>query len=137
LRVHRVLGAPDGARAELTGWATDPDGPVRSLLRGLHGWQAPEDVRAPQGTAFARWATVPRLGAEVTGTAVLVALASLTADPGAALLDEAVDGAWGGASDEVVDRVEVAGDTVTVRWAEEGARTRIAFGRGTVTVDHG
>ncbi|NEC20764.1 hypothetical protein G3I50_21345, partial [Streptomyces parvus] len=130
---------PDGARAELTGWATDPGGPVRSLLRGLHGWEASEEVRAPRGTAFARWATVPRLGAEVTGTAVLVALASLTADPEAALLD--------GASDEVldgvVDAVEVAGDTVTVRWAEDGARTRIAFGRGTmpvpvtVTVDHG
>ncbi|WNF30681.1 DUF2264 domain-containing protein [Streptomyces sp. C11-1] len=127
LRVHRVLFAPDGARAELTGWATGPGGPVRSQLLGLHGWDTAEaeDVRAPQGTAFTRWAAVPRLAADVTGTAVLVALASLTAEPDAAPLDG------------VVDRVEVTGDTVTVHWAEDEARARIAFGRGTtVTVDH-
>ncbi len=61
LRVHRVLGAPDGARAELTGWATEPGSPVRSRLYGLQGWAAagPEDVRAPQGTAFTRWAVLP------------------------------------------------------------------------------
>ncbi|MFI8195142.1 DUF2264 domain-containing protein [Streptomyces sp. NPDC085942] len=129
LRVHRVLGAPDGARAELTGWAVDPGGSVRSELRGLHGWNAPEEVRAPRGTAFARWATVPRLAAEVSGTVVLAALASLTADPEA--------GSDAGASAGAVDRVEAAGDTVTVRWAVDGARTRVVFGRGAVTVDHG
>ncbi|MFI1249262.1 DUF2264 domain-containing protein [Streptomyces anulatus] len=130
LRVHRVLGAPDGARAELTGWATDPGGTVRSRLRGLHGWEGPEDVRAPQGTAFAPWVTVPRLAADVNGTVVLAALASLTAEPGAtpeADLEAA----------KVVDRVAVAGDTVEVRWAEDGARTRITFGGAAVTVDHG
>ncbi|MEU6953332.1 DUF2264 domain-containing protein [Streptomyces sp. NPDC045714] len=126
LRVHRVLGAPDGARAELTGWATDPGGTVRSRLWGLHGWEAPEDVRAPQGTAFARWATVPRLAADVTGTVVLAALASLTADPEADPEPA-----------EVVGRVGVAGDTVEVRWAQDGARTRITFGGAAVTVDHG
>ncbi|MEU5288919.1 DUF2264 domain-containing protein [Streptomyces sp. NPDC020755] len=126
LRVHRVLGAPDGARAELTGWATDPGGAVRSRLWGLHGWEAPEDVRAPQGTAFARRATVPRLAAEVTGTVVLAALASLTADPEADPEPA-----------EVVGRVRVAGDTVEVRWAQDGARTRITFGEAAVTVDHG
>ncbi|MFF8553704.1 DUF2264 domain-containing protein [Streptomyces sp. NPDC015501] len=129
LRVHRVLGAPDGARAELTGWAVDPGGSVRSELWGLHGWNAPEEVRAPRGTAFARWATVPRLAAEVSGTVVLAALASLTADPEA--------GSDAGASAGAVDRVEAAGDTVTVRWAVDGARTRVVFGRGAVTVDHG
>ncbi|MFD4234670.1 DUF2264 domain-containing protein [Streptomyces sp. NPDC058542] len=126
LRVHRVLGAPDGARAELTGWATDPGGTVRSRLWGLHGWEAPEDVRAPQGTAFARWATVPRLAADVTGTVVLAALASLTADPEADPEPA-----------EVVGRVGVAGDTVEVRWAQDGARTRITFGGAAVTVEHG
>ncbi|MEV6474009.1 DUF2264 domain-containing protein [Streptomyces sp. NPDC051657] len=126
LRVHRVLGAPDGARAELTGWATDPGGTVRSRLWGLHGWEAPEDVRAPQGTAFARWATVPRLAADVTGTVVLAALASLTAAPEADPEPA-----------EVVGRVEVAGDTVEVRWAQDGARTRITFGGAAVTVEHG
>ncbi|MFH9297055.1 DUF2264 domain-containing protein [Streptomyces sp. NPDC017520] len=125
LRVHRVLGAPDGARAELTGWATDPGGTVRSRLWGLHGWEACEDVRAPQGTAFARWATVPRLAADVTGTVVLAALASLTAAPEADPEPA-----------EVVGRVRVAGDTVEVRWAQDGARTRIRFGGAAVTVDH-
>lgn len=124
--MHRVLGAPDGARAELTGWATDPGGTVRSRLWGLHGWEAPEDVRAPQGTAFARWATVPRLAADVTGTVVLAALASLTADPEADPEPA-----------EVVGRVGVAGDTVEVRWAQDGARTRITFGGAAVTVEHG
>ncbi|MEU2573669.1 DUF2264 domain-containing protein [Streptomyces anulatus] len=130
LRVHRVLGAPDGARAELTGWATDPGGTVRSRLRGLHGWEGPENVRAPQGTAYAPWVTVPRLAADVSGTVVLAALASLTAEPGATpeADPEAAD---------VVDRVAVAGDTVEVRWAEDGARTRITFGGAAVTVDHG
>ncbi|MEU3151857.1 DUF2264 domain-containing protein [Streptomyces griseus] len=136
LRVHRVLGAPDGARAELTGWATDPGGPARSRLRGLHGWEAPEDVRAPQGTAFAPWATVPRLAAEVTGTVVLAALASLTAEPEAAP-ESAPDAVPEAAPetdplDGVVDRVEVADDTVEVRWAEDGARTRITFGGAAV-----
>ncbi|MEU4173803.1 DUF2264 domain-containing protein [Streptomyces sp. NPDC026589] len=125
LRVHRVLGAPDGARAELTGWATDPGGTVRSRLWGLHGWEAPENVRVPQGTAFTRWATVPRLAAEVTGTVVLAALASLTAGPEADPEPA-----------EVVGQVWVTGDTVEVRWAQDGARTRVTFGGAVVTVDH-
>ncbi|MFH9610724.1 DUF2264 domain-containing protein [Streptomyces sp. NPDC017448] len=131
LRVHRVLGAPDGARAELTGWAVGPGGSVRSELRGLHGWEAPEDVRAPRGTAFARWATVPRLAAEVSGTVVLAALASLTAEPEA---DPEAD-PEAGSSAGAVDRVEAVGDTVAVHWAD-GARTCVAFGRDAVTVDH-
>ncbi|MFJ7416649.1 DUF2264 domain-containing protein [Streptomyces sp. NPDC098077] len=126
LRVHRVVGAPDGARAELTGWATDPGGTVRSRLRGLYGWEGAEDVRAPQGTAFTPWATVPRLAAEVTGTVVLVAVASLTADPEAAPEPA-----------EAVGGVAVSGSTVEVRWAQDGARTRITFGGAAVTVDHG
>ncbi|CAM5624600.1 hypothetical protein SCYAM73S_06854 [Streptomyces cyaneofuscatus] len=72
---------------------------------------------------------MPRLGAEVTGTVVLVALASLTAGPEAAL------------PDGVADRVDVAGDTVVVRWAEDGAPDAYRLGQGAgaeaVTVDHG
>lgn len=126
LRVHRVVGAPDGARAELTGWATGPGGTVRSRLLGLYGWEGAENVRAPQGTAFTPWATVPRLAAEVTDTVVLVAVASLTADPEAAPEPA-----------EAVGGVAVSGSTVEVRWAQDGARTRITFGGAAVTVDHG
>ncbi|MGF1338975.1 DUF2264 domain-containing protein [Streptomyces flavovirens] len=122
LRVHRVVGAPAGARAEQTGWATAPDGEVRSELHGLYGWDGQEEVRAPQGTAFARWAVLPRLGADVEGTVVLVALASLTGRPGGAPLAAAVSG------------VDVAGDTVRVGWADDGATTRIAF--APLEVDH-
>nr|MDT0525239.1 hypothetical protein [Streptomyces sp. DSM 41633] len=141
LRVHRVLGAPDGARAELTGWATEPGGPVRSQLYGLHGWEAREEVRAPQGTAFTRWAVLPRLAADTTGTAVLVALASLTAEPPEPPSGPRPTAGPAPSADPletVVDKVEVRrrtgpdGVTVEVRWAEDGTRTRIAFGRGTV-----
>ncbi|WP_327112241.1 DUF2264 domain-containing protein [Streptomyces sp. NBC_01341] len=115
LRVHRILGAPAGARAEQTGWATDPAGEVRSALHPLHGWAEEETVRAPQGTAFARWAVLPRLSAEVEGTEVLVAVASLTADPGATPLVTAVGA------------VDVNGETVEVRWADDGAVSHVSF----------
>ncbi|MFI8006395.1 DUF2264 domain-containing protein [Streptomyces sp. NPDC086010] len=115
LRVHRVLGAPAGARAEQTGWATDPAGTVTSALHPLHGWAEEGTVRAPQGTAFTPWAVLPRLTAELEGTQVLVALASLTAEPEAGPLGAAVGA------------VEVNGEAVTVRWADDGAVTRVAF----------
>lgn len=115
LRVHRVLGAPAGARVEQTGWATGPDDGVRSVLHGLHGWETSDEVRAPQGTAYTRWAVVPRLGADTEGTALLVSLASLTAEPDASTLAAAVSA------------VNVDGDTVEVGWAEDGATTRIGF----------
>ncbi|MGW9134923.1 DUF2264 domain-containing protein [Streptomyces sp. NPDC055681] len=115
LRVHRVLGAPAGARVEQTGWATGPDDGVRSVLHGLHGWETSDEVRAPQGTAYTRWAVVPRLGADAEGTVLLVSLASLTAEPDATALAVAVSA------------VNVDGDTVEVGWAEDGATTRIGF----------
>lgn len=123
LRVHRVLGAPPGARVEETGWATGPGSSVTSALHGLHAWESRDEVRAPQGTAYTPWAVLPRLGADAEGTVVLVALASLTAEPGAAALDTVVSG------------VNVDGDTVEVCWAEDAATTRVAF--GPVTVTHG
>ncbi|MFE3518486.1 DUF2264 domain-containing protein [Streptomyces sp. NPDC059166] len=123
LRVHRVLGAPAGARAEQTGWATDPRGAVRSSLQGLYGWEEPEEVRAPQGTAYTRWAVLPRLGADVEGTQLLVALASLTAEPASGPLAAAVSG------------VNVDGDTAEVAWAEDGALTRVSF--APLAVTHG
>ncbi|MCX4553638.1 MULTISPECIES: DUF2264 domain-containing protein [unclassified Streptomyces] len=132
LRVHRVLGAPAATGLEQTGWATGPDdtgtgtgGQVQSELHGLYGWQARDEVRAPQGTAFTRWALVPRLTAVAEGTALLVCLATLTAEPGAAPLADAVSGV----------RVDEESGTVEVSWAGDGASTRIAF--EPLTVDHG
>ncbi|MFC9426040.1 DUF2264 domain-containing protein [Streptomyces sp. NPDC056987] len=124
LRVHRVVGAPPGARLRQTGWATGPGEEVRSALRGLHGWAAePEERRAPQGTAFTRWAVVPELTGPAEGTALFAALATLTAEPGAAPLSGAVS------------EVTVDGGTIEVRWTDDGSRTRIAF--DPLTVGHG
>ncbi|HEY3606048.1 MAG TPA: DUF2264 domain-containing protein [Pseudonocardiaceae bacterium] len=110
LRVHHVLGAPPGARIEQTGWATGPDDTVHSTLYPLHGWTDQDEVRAPAGTAFTRWALLPRLTAEARGT--FVALAALTVDP--------VD------LSTVVTDVVVDGDHLTVVWAD-GPTTRITF----------
>ncbi|MFJ8360853.1 DUF2264 domain-containing protein [Streptomyces sp. NPDC093984] len=116
LRVHRVIGAPDGARVTHTGWATGPEEPVVSALHGLHGWdEGPEPVPAPGGTAYARWARVPRLTGRAGGTTVHVCLASLTAEPDPAPLAEAVAG------------VTVDDDGVEVTWAHDGARSRVGF----------
>ncbi|MFI6879087.1 DUF2264 domain-containing protein [Streptomyces sp. NPDC050400] len=112
LRVHRVVGAPHGARVTLTGWASDA---LASELVGLHGWAERDAVRAPQGTAYEAWVRVPRLSAEVTGTAVLVALASLSAEPADAALADAVT------------EVSVTDGELTVRWAG-GPETVVAFG---------
>ncbi|MFD8966750.1 DUF2264 domain-containing protein [Streptomyces sp. NPDC059568] len=145
LRVHRVLGAPPGARVRQTGWATGTDtsdspgtgtdtdtddGPggsdgVRSALLGLYGWESADEPRAPQGTAFTRWACVPRLTAEAEGTALFAALATLTAEPDAAPLSEAVS---------KVRTAGVDGSAIEVTWADDGSTTRIAF--GPLTVDH-
>lgn len=112
LRVHRVVGAPHGARVEQTGWATGADEP--SSLVPLHGWTGQDEVRAPQGTAFTPWARVPRLSAEAPGTAWYAALVTPTGDP---------------------DPVEVAvtEDDIRVRWTD-GSTTRIAF--EPLTVEH-
>lgn len=114
LRVHRVIGAPPGARVEQTGWATGPEGELVSALHPLHGFSAQEAVRAPQGTAFTRWARLPRLTADARGTALYASLATLTAEPDPAPLAEAVTG------------VTRDADTLEVSWAD-GATTRVSF----------
>ena len=73
LRIHRVIGAPPGTRAELTGWATD----LPSALAGVRGWTGEMRQTAPQGTAFTAAASVPVLTAEVEGTVTLAAVAVL------------------------------------------------------------
>ncbi|GAA3809566.1 DUF2264 domain-containing protein [Streptomyces coacervatus] len=115
LRVHRVIGAPVNSRTTHTGWAAGPGDAVASTLYGLHGWdQESEPVRAPQGTAYTRWAQVPRLVGRAGGTTVHVCLAALTAEPVG--LEEAV-------ADVVVD-----GGGVRVTWAPDRAISRIEFG---------
>ncbi|GHD06917.1 DUF2264 domain-containing protein [Zhihengliuella salsuginis] len=76
VRIDRVVDALYEMRAEHTGWAVGEGGPV-SELEPLAGWEGAGRVIAPAGTAFASFATMPRLGAPVAGTRVFVALARL------------------------------------------------------------
>lgn len=126
LRVHRVVGAPAGARVTHTGWATGPEEPLTSALHGLYGWDpGAETVRAPQGTAYVPWADLPRLSGAAGGTSVHVSLAALTGEP--------VSVAAGDAVAEVVP----GADGVEVVWAADGARTRVSFGPVGVTHTQG
>jgi hypothetical protein len=165
LRVHRVVGAPPGARVRLTGWATgepDPEtapGPpaetrpsaqhpahqAHFTLHGLHGWDgaAPEVLRAPQGTAFTRWALVPALTGCAEGTALFVALATLTPGPGSGpgsgsgpdTGSSSAAGNGGGAPLSAAARLLSAGDAgAEIRWSEDGARVRVAFGENSAEV---
>ncbi|WP_327257022.1 DUF2264 domain-containing protein [Streptomyces sp. NBC_01244] len=117
LRVHRVQGAPYGARVEQTGWATGPEEPLRSELHPVHGWEVREEARAPAGTAFTRWASVPRLTAGAEHTGLYAALVELTGtgepDP------PPIAGA--------LTRVTADEGSIEVRWADDGSLTRIAF----------
>ncbi|MEW2249207.1 DUF2264 domain-containing protein [Streptomyces sp. NPDC006975] len=115
LRVHRVLGAPAGALVTQTGWATGPQEGLVSALHPLHGFDGPADtVRAPQGTAYTRWAEVPRLTGAAGGTTVHVCLAALGTGGDAGLAG-------------AVTQVSVTDRQVEVVWADDAARTRIAF----------
>ncbi|OEJ34958.1 DUF2264 domain-containing protein [Streptomyces subrutilus] len=123
LRVHRIQGAPEGARAEQTGWAAGPGDAARSALHPLHGWREQDEARAPAGTAFTPWALVPRLTAAVAGTGLYAALATLTAEP-APVPDPPA----------AAEAVRADGNGIEVRWADDGSLTRIAF--GPVRVEH-
>lgn len=115
LRVHRVVGAPHGARVTHTGWAAGPEETLVSALHPLHGWTDHDEQRAPQGTAFTRWAHVPRLTAEAEGMAVYAALAVLTAEPDPTPLAD------------TATVVSATRDSIEVRWTDDGSVTRIAF----------
>ncbi|ANB10157.1 hypothetical protein SAM40697_6204 [Streptomyces ambofaciens] len=122
LRVHRVVGAPPGARLTQTGWATGPDEPLVSALHGLHGWHpGSETVRAPQGTAYAPWAELPRLSGDAGGTSLHACVAALSGEPGPLPAAEAVT------------EVTADGAGVEVLWADGGGRTRVSFGPVRVT----
>lgn len=114
LRIHRVVGAPPGTIVAQTGWATAEQ--LQSHLVGLYGWAHSGTVRAPQGTAFTRWTTVPVLTASVEGTDLFAALAVLTGEPSAALL----------ASPVAV--ISASPTSLQVRWAATGSTTNIRFG---------
>ncbi|WP_328303147.1 DUF2264 domain-containing protein [Streptomyces sp. NBC_00435] len=118
LRVHRVHGAPSGAGVEQTGWATGPGEPLLSELHPVHGWEARDEARAPAGTAFTRWARVPRLTAGAGGTRLYATLATLTDGPDRAPLAEAVTAVTADGRD---------GASIEVRWAQDGSLTRISF----------
>ncbi|MEV7730364.1 DUF2264 domain-containing protein [Streptomyces sp. NPDC087917] len=120
LRVHRVHGAPYGARVEQTGWATGPTEPLRSALHPLHGWDAQDEVRAPAGTAFTPWARIPRLVAETRGKSLYAALATLTGEPEPEPAVPALPTAE-------VTEVSANEESVEVRWAQDGSWTRISF----------
>ncbi len=109
LRAHRVVAAPCGSWVSLTGWAAAPE--LTTRLFPLHGWETCDEVRAPQGTAFTRWATIPRLAADVEGTSLFAALALLTADPVPP-------------SPPVVEVSQ--GELIVVHW-RDGRHTRIGF----------
>ncbi|MGW8376431.1 DUF2264 domain-containing protein [Streptomyces sp. ODS28] len=95
LRVHRVLGAPEGARVRETGWATAPDEPLTSALFPLLNWQTPEPEpqEAPAGTAYTPTASVPALTAPAGP--LFATLATLTTEPpapkGARILSTGAD----------------------------------------------
>ncbi|MEU7481127.1 DUF2264 domain-containing protein [Lentzea sp. NPDC042327] len=91
LRIHRVVGAPPGTRAELTGWATD----LPSALVPVAGWTGTARHKAPQGTAFTAAPVVPALTADVQGTVTLVAVAVLNG-----VVDETAD--WRARAEEVL-----------------------------------
>ncbi|MEA5367653.1 DUF2264 domain-containing protein [Amycolatopsis sp., V23-08] len=71
VRVHRVVGAPPGATVEQTGWAAE------SVLKPLSGWTGQDEVRAPHGTAYTPWVSLPRLTGDLDGTTVFIAHAVL------------------------------------------------------------
>ena len=73
LRIHRVIGAPHGTRAELTGWATD----LPSALVPIRGWTDTGHQAAPQGTAFTTAMRLTTLVADIEGTVTLAAVAVL------------------------------------------------------------
>ncbi|RFU87517.1 DUF2264 domain-containing protein [Streptomyces triticagri] len=120
LRVHRVVGAPEGSSVEETGWATGPSGPPYATLCPLAGWDEPgggghlDRVRAPQGTAYTRWALLDRLRGE--GTGLYASLTTLTGEP------------TGDLTSVVAVTTEPAGPaTLRFHWKTTSATTAISF----------
>ncbi|MBO8193225.1 DUF2264 domain-containing protein [Streptomyces oryzae] len=111
VRVHRVLGAPAGTRIRLTGWAADED--LATELIPLHGLTPTDPLRAPHGTAYARWVRVPAAEGELDGTGVCAAAAALGGSDG----------------DAAPPRVSVTEGTeaLEIAWGDGGGRVRVTF----------
>ncbi|GAA0925443.1 DUF2264 domain-containing protein [Pseudonocardia zijingensis] len=110
VHVHRLRAVPAGIPVTVTGWALaaatpqDLDDHVDGVtvevrtketttrLVGCHGFDAAGVDRAPQGTAYGAWALVPTLRGSVRAGELLVTASTLTAAPGAAVPQVAVDG---------------------------------------------
>lgn len=101
VRVHRVVGAPPGTLVRVTGWASE----LPTSLAPLWGLAPTAPIRAPHGTAYARWVTVPAL---VGDTPLVAALAAL------------------GEPESPAPHVTATGPTLTVTWHDAPA-TRVCF----------
>ncbi|MDJ1133511.1 DUF2264 domain-containing protein [Streptomyces iconiensis] len=112
VRVHRVVGAPPGTRLRVTGWATE----LPTALSPLWGLASTGPLRAPHGTAFVRWASVPALVGEPPLVAALATLGDGDGDG-----DGAGDGAGDGEGDAggagPAPYVRVGAGALSVVWA--------------------
>ncbi|MFD7922223.1 DUF2264 domain-containing protein [Streptomyces sp. NPDC059740] len=113
LRVHRVRRGPEDSAVHLTGWAVGPEDGLTSVLHPLTGLVEEQAIRAPQGTAFTRWAVLPHLSGPAAGDRVVAALACLSTEPA----DPA----------DVVEVLPSQGAVLRVRWRADDAVTTVAF----------
>jgi hypothetical protein len=125
VRVHRLVNVPPGSAVRASGWtvaAARPDQLERivdgvevtlrrtgtdvltSQLAGGRGWNGASIAIAPFGTAYGAWAEVPELWTTASDD-ILVSIASLTAEPFASALSDAVS-------------VDVEGSSVRIEWGE-------------------
>jgi hypothetical protein len=140
VRVHRLVNVPPGSPVRASGWtvaAARPDHLERivegadamvhrsgadlltSRLVGVRGWEKASIAIAPFGTAYGAWAELPELWTAASDD-LLVSVASLTAEPLASGLEEAVS-------------VDVSGTAVRIEWGD-GSLTEVdldalSFGR--------
>lgn len=135
VRIFQGEALPAGTPLTVTGWALAAEHPgdlaadvegtavrigtdgLDSHLRAVTALERADVVRAPAGTAYGRWALVPRLRG-TTGAGPAVVLAALTSqDPGQA--PQVQVGAAGVAiafADGARARVSLDGDRPRVRW---------------------
>lgn len=119
VRVHRVLGAPPGTRIRITGWATE----LPTSLTPLWGLTPTTPARAPHGTAYTRWTTVPAL----LGTGPLVAALATLGTP-----ETPTPRVTATTTDTGPRATTDTGPTLTVTWPD-ASTTRVRFDPLTVS----